>query len=150
MTFVGRSPAHEPIALRVEAVNRSAVWLAGPDTAAVAAHAPPPLADRSSEINPPNESAVAKPLIAPFQSFGALTHPPSTQLAVCTTVTVMARVGKFADSKVPDHIPERSANGPLGTVTDGAGAGVGIADMPPHAPATHAAKTIAKRFRTTV
>jgi hypothetical protein len=96
-------------------------------------------------MNPLNASAVAKPLMAPFQSPDELTHPPSTQFSDCTAVTVMARVGKFADSKVPDHIPERSANGPLGRVGEGTAAVIGGADIAPHALATHAARKIAAR-----
>jgi hypothetical protein len=62
------------------AVTRIASWLAGPDTVAIAEHWPPPLADRSKERNPEYASAVAKPLMAPLQSFVELIQPPSTQL----------------------------------------------------------------------
>ena len=93
---------------------------ARPDTAPVALHWPPPPADRSREMKPSNASAVAKPLIAPRQSPVELTHAPSTQLVVCATFTVMVLEEKFADSMVPVHAPERSANGPAGAVGEGA------------------------------
>ena len=140
---VGRSPTQLPTGLRLVPVNRIALWLARPDTAPVALHWPPPLADRSRETKPSNASAVAKPLMAPLQSPVELTQAPSTQLVVCATFTVIVLVEKFADSMVPVHAPERSANGPAGVVGEGA------PDIePPHALATPA-RTIApaKRMR---
>jgi hypothetical protein len=98
---------------------RSALSLAGPDAVPVALHWPPPLADRSREMKPPNASAVANPLIAPFQSPDVLTYAPSTQLPDCTTVSEIVLVGKFTDSRVPVHIPERFANAAVGVVGEG-------------------------------
>ena len=116
----GRSPTQLPTGLRLVLVTRRALWLAGPDRVPVALHWPPPLADRSKERKPSNPSAVAKPLMAPLQSPVELTHAPSTQLVVCATFTVIVLVEKFADSMVPVHAPERSANGPAGGVGEGA------------------------------
>jgi hypothetical protein len=93
----------------------------------VASHSPPPAADRSKERKPEKASAVARPLIAPCQSDVELIQAPSTQLPVCTMVSVMVRVEKFDASKVPVHVPDRFANGPVGVVDDGAG------DDEPHA-----------------
>jgi hypothetical protein len=144
---VGRSPTQLPTGLRLVPVSRTAVWLARPDTAPVALHWPPPLAERSREMKPSNPSAVAKPLMAPRQSPVELTQAPSTQLAACATFTVIVLVEKFADSMVPVHAPERSANGPAGVVGEGA-PDIEPEVEPPHALATHA-RTIApaKRMR---
>ena len=54
--------------------------------------------------------------MAPLQSPVELIHAPSTQLVDCATFTVIVLVEKFADSIVPVHAPERSANGPAGVV----------------------------------
>jgi hypothetical protein len=137
---VGRSPAQLPTGVRLVPARRTALWLAPPDTAPVALHWPPPLADRSREMKPSNASAVAKPLIAPRQSPVELTHAPSTQLVVCATFTVIVLEEKFADSMVPVHAPERSANGPAGAVGEGA-PDIEPAFEPPHALATQATRT---------
>jgi hypothetical protein len=140
----GRSPTQPPTGPRLVPVTRSALWLAEPDTAPVALHWPPPLADRSKERKPANPSAVAKPLMAPLQSPVELTHAPSTQLVVWATVTVIVLVEKFVDSIVPVHAPERSANGPAGVV----GEGLGAVEPEPHALATQARTTTpANRMR---
>ncbi len=78
-TALGRSPEQLPTAVSESSVNRS-VDPAGPDTAPVALHSPPPLADRSKERKPEKESAVEMPLMAPCQSDVELIHAPSTQL----------------------------------------------------------------------
>jgi hypothetical protein len=143
---VGRSPTQLPTGLRPVPVSRTALWLARPDTAPVALHWPPPLADRSREMKPSNPSAVAKPLIAPRQSPVELTQAPSTQLVVCATFTVIVLVEKFAESMVPVHAPERSANGPAGAVGEGA-PDIDPELEPPHAIATPA-RTIAPPKRT--
>ena len=122
---------HAPTAPMLSAVKRS-VCPAGPEMGAVASHWPPPLADRSNDRKPEKESAVAKPLMAPCQSDVELIHAPSTQLPLCTTVTVIVRVAKFAVSKVPVHVPDMSANTPV--VLAGEGADVDE----PHALLTHA------------
>ena len=142
----GRSPTQPPTGLRLVPVTRSALWLAAPDTVPVALHWPPPLVDRSKERKPSNAFAVAKPLIAPLQSPVELIHAPSTQLVVCATVSVIVLVEKFADSMVPVHVPERSANGPAGVVGEGVTAVEPEAE--PHALATHARTNMpAKRMR---
>jgi hypothetical protein len=147
----GRSPTQLPTGLRLALVTRSALWLAGPDRVPVALHWPPPLADRSKERKPSNPSAVAKPLMAPLQSPVELTHAPSTQLVVWATFTVIVLVEKFADSMVPVHAPERSANGPTGGVGI-VGGGAGAVEPEPHALAMQV-RTIAPattmRLRTT-
>jgi hypothetical protein len=86
--------------------------------------------------------------MAPFQSPVELVHAPSTQLSDCTTVRVIALGGKFADSKVPVHVPDMSANGPVGDAGEAAGdVGLGVE---PHALAKQAiAPTMTMRLRTT-
>jgi hypothetical protein len=61
-------------------------------------------------------------------------------LVVCATFTVMVLEEKFADSMVPVHAPERSANGPAGAVGEGA-PDIEPAFEPPHALATQATRT---------
>jgi hypothetical protein len=74
--------------------------------------------------------------MAPFQSPVELVQAPSTQLSDCTTVSVIVLGGKFDDSKVPVHVPDMSANGPVGAAGEEAGdVGLGVE---PHAPATQA------------
>ena len=143
---VGRSPTQLPTGVRLVPVTRIALWLARPDRVLVALHWPPPLADRSKERKPSNPSAVAKPLMAPLQSPVELTQAPSTQLLNCETVSVIVLVEKLADSRVPVHTPERSANGPTGVVGDGV---VAVEpEVEPHALATQArTNTPTKRMR---
>jgi len=144
VTGLGRSPAQLPTAVRESAVKCS-VGPTNVDTLAVALHWPPPLADRSKDRKPENESAVATPLIAPCQSDVELIHAPSTQLPVWTTVKVMVRVGKLADSNVPVQVPEKSAKIPVAP-------GVGEAVDEPHALLAHTRSTAPRanvRLKTT-
>jgi hypothetical protein len=97
-------------------VMLKALSLAGPDPVPTALQGLSPPLDRSNDIDPPYVSAVATPLIAPFQSPLELIQAPSTHEPDCTTVRVMVIVEAFADSSVPVHVPARLANGPVGTV----------------------------------
>jgi hypothetical protein len=117
----------------------------------VAVHWPPPPADRSKVRKPLNASPVAKPLMAPLQSPVVLSQAPSTQLPACATVSVIVLVEKFPDSNAPVHVPDMSANGPVGDAGDEAG-DVELGVEPPHelAPqATTIAPTTTVRLRST-
>jgi hypothetical protein len=71
--------------------------------------------------------------MAPFQSPVELIQAPSTQAFDWATVKVIGIAGKFADSRVPVHVPDMFANRV-------AGVGEGVLDDAPHALATQATK----------
>jgi hypothetical protein len=131
------SGALQPVTtLRLGTVMVNIVSLTGPDTVPIALHGSLP-PDRSKDMTPLNASAVATPLMAPFQSPLELIQAPSTQYVACATVIVIVFETEFRDSSVPVHVPATFANGPVGTGTPGIGL-IGEAAAPPQALAAQA------------
>lgn len=93
-------------------VQRSDRSMTGPWTYPTAVHLVPSFACSSSDNCPTYESTVATPLMAPVHSAGELSHTPSTQPPDCTTIILIVRVVKFADSNVPDQLPAMFTAGP--------------------------------------